>query len=104
MLLQRQIIHSAPRFTAQLRSPAVRSMVQRRLASSSPAQPGENAFIRERRAVKEHAAATTGEIAHLSINACLSLANTYPTQHRALAQDFHLVWRPQFLICVVCVE
>jgi len=53
MPMQRQLFGAA-RF-------AVRSAMQRRLASSSP-QAGENAFIRERQAVKEHAAATTGEI------------------------------------------
>lgn len=56
MLPQRQLLRGAPRFAARLRSP----VVQRRLASSTP-QAGENAFVRERRAVKEHAAGTTGE-------------------------------------------
>lgn len=56
MLPQRQILRGAPRFAVRLRSP----VVQRRLASSTP-QAGENAFVRERRAVKEHAAGTTGE-------------------------------------------
>jgi len=60
MFPQRQLLRGAPRVAAQLRSPAVRSMVQRRLASTTP-QAGENAFVRERRAVKEHAAGTTGE-------------------------------------------
>lgn len=50
MLPQRQILRAGSRFS----SPAFRSLVQRRLAST------ENAFVRERRAVKEHAAATTG--------------------------------------------
>jgi len=43
----------AQRMAAQLRA-----QTQRRLASSGPA--GENAFVRERRQVKEHAASTTG--------------------------------------------
>jgi hypothetical protein len=60
MSFQRQLLRGAPRFTAQLRSPVIRSVMQRRLASSTP-QAGENAFVRERKAVKEHAAATTGE-------------------------------------------
>jgi cytochrome c oxidase subunit 6a len=51
MLPQRQVLRAAPRFAAQLRTPAV----QRRLASS-----GDNAFIRERQHVKEHAAGSTG--------------------------------------------
>lgn len=54
MFLQRQIMRSAPRF---LRSPAV----QRRFMSSPAPKAGENAFIKEREAVKEHAAGTTGE-------------------------------------------
>lgn len=51
---QRQIMRSAPRF---LRSPAV----QRRFMSSPAPKAGENAFVKERQAVKEHAAGTTGE-------------------------------------------
>ncbi|KAK1826511.1 cytochrome c oxidase [Podospora conica] len=54
MLPQRQLLRGAQRFGAQVRSP----VVQRRLASSTP-QAGENAFVRERRHVKEHAAGTT---------------------------------------------
>ncbi|KAI1851928.1 hypothetical protein JX265_008267 [Neoarthrinium moseri] len=49
MFPQRQMLRAA----AQLRNPAVRSAVQRRFAST------ENAFIKERQAVKEHAQATT---------------------------------------------
>jgi cytochrome c oxidase subunit 6a len=58
MSMQRQLLRGAPRLAAQLRSPVIRSVMQRRLASSTP-QAGENAFVRERQAVKEHAAATT---------------------------------------------
>lgn len=50
MIAQRQIARAAPRFTAQLRAQA-----QRRFAST------ETEFARERRHVKEHAGATTGE-------------------------------------------
>jgi cytochrome c oxidase subunit 6a len=52
------------RAAAQLRSPAVRSAFQRRFASiESGGLHGakDNAFNRERLAVKEHAAATSGE-------------------------------------------
>jgi hypothetical protein len=52
MFVQRQISRAAPRFTAQLRAQA-----QRRFASTET----ENHFVRERRHVKEHAGATTGE-------------------------------------------
>ncbi|KAI1137461.1 COX6A-domain-containing protein [Hypoxylon sp. FL0543] len=58
MFPQRQILRAAPRLAAQLRAanaPVFRSALQRRLASTST----ENAFIKERQAVKEHAAATT---------------------------------------------
>lgn len=51
MLAQRLIARAG----ARLSNPAVRSAVQRRLAST------DNAFIREREAVKDHAAATTGQ-------------------------------------------
>lgn len=54
MFAQRQIFKAAPRLSAQLRNTAFRGNVQRRLAST------ENAFVKEREAVKEHAAATTG--------------------------------------------
>ncbi|KAJ9155533.1 hypothetical protein NKR23_g1583 [Pleurostoma richardsiae] len=48
------------RAAAQLRSPVVRSAVQRRLMSSpATGSSTENAFVRERKAVKEHAHATT---------------------------------------------
>jgi cytochrome c oxidase subunit 6a len=49
MIAQRQLARAVPRASAQLRT-----TMQRRLAST------ENAFIRERREVKEHAAGTTG--------------------------------------------
>jgi len=44
------------RAARQLRAPA-----QRRLASSTPAKAGENAFLKEREDIKHHAHATTGE-------------------------------------------
>ncbi|KAL2161168.1 hypothetical protein VTH06DRAFT_8387 [Thermothelomyces fergusii] len=51
MFVQRQIARAAPRLGAQLRAQA-----QRRLASTET----ESSFVRERRAVKEHAGHTTG--------------------------------------------
>lgn len=48
MFAQRQVLRA-------LRSPAI----QRRFASTVP-KAGENAFVAERRAVKEHAAESTG--------------------------------------------
>ncbi|KAK1758392.1 putative cytochrome c oxidase subunit protein [Echria macrotheca] len=66
MFAQRQLLRGAPRLSAQLRTP-----LQRRLASSTPAQAGENAFIRERRAVKEHAAGTTELWRKISIYGCI---------------------------------
>ncbi|KAK7428381.1 hypothetical protein QQZ08_005138 [Neonectria magnoliae] len=50
----RQLARTAPRFVAQLRAPA-----QRRLASTAT----ENAFVKERQHIKEHAKSTTGEFA-----------------------------------------
>jgi hypothetical protein len=60
MLPQHQMFRLAPRFATQLRNPAVRSAIQRRLASTA-GKSGENAFIKEREAVKAHAAGSTGE-------------------------------------------
>lgn len=54
---------SITRFATTLRSPAVRSQFQRRFASTeNSAFKGaeDNAFNRERKAVKDHAAATSG--------------------------------------------
>lgn len=48
MFAQRQVLRA-------LRTPAI----QRRFASTAP-KAGENAFVAERRAVKEHAAESTG--------------------------------------------
>lgn len=48
------IMRSAPRF--------LRATAQRRLMSSGSVKAGENAFIKERQAVKEHAAGSTGEL------------------------------------------
>ncbi|KAL5331252.1 hypothetical protein ACEPPN_000781 [Leptodophora sp. 'Broadleaf-Isolate-01'] len=62
MFPQRTMLRSSQRFAAQLRSPAVRTPFQRRFASSeSSAFHGaeDNAFNRERQAVKDHAAATS---------------------------------------------
>jgi hypothetical protein len=61
---QRTIMRASQRLASQLRSPAVRTPFQRRFASSeSTVFKGaeDNAFNRERLAVKEHAAGTTGE-------------------------------------------
>ncbi|KAK3944019.1 cytochrome c oxidase, subunit VIa [Diplogelasinospora grovesii] len=68
-MFARQIL-AAPRF-ATLRAPAARATVQRRLMSSASGSSTENAFVRERRAVKEHAAATTELWRKISIYACI---------------------------------
>ena len=54
MFTARQIVRQAPRLGAQLRAPVTRNVVQRRLAST------ENSFVKEREAVKDHAAGSTG--------------------------------------------
>ncbi|KAK5664378.1 hypothetical protein OQA88_601 [Cercophora sp. LCS_1] len=76
-MFQRQLVRGASRVAARAR-PAV----QRRLASSTPGPAGENAFVRERRHVKEHAAGTTDLWRKISIYACvpalvLAGANAY---------------------------
>ncbi|KAJ1335727.1 Cytochrome c oxidase subunit VIa [Microdochium nivale] len=58
MLAQRTLLRAGSRFS----SPALRQTVQRRLASSS-----DNAFVREREAVRHHAAATTGMWLKISV-------------------------------------
>ncbi|CAJ2503952.1 Uu.00g113460.m01.CDS01 [Anthostomella pinea] len=67
MLPQRHILRAAPRFAAQLRAPVFRSTLQRRLAST------ENAFVKERQAVKEHAGEST-ERTNSGIPPCILLA------------------------------
>jgi cytochrome c oxidase subunit 6a len=58
------------RFAQQLRAPSLRTTLQRRFASTTEklpptgaklVGPADNAFNRERAAVKAHAAATSGE-------------------------------------------
>ena len=69
MYAARNIFRAAPRFAAQLRAPA-----QRRLMSSShtsAASTSENAFIRERQAVKDHAGPTTDLWKKISIYGCI---------------------------------
>ncbi|KAI0204256.1 cytochrome c oxidase, subunit VIa [Astrocystis sublimbata] len=71
MVFQRQILRATPRLAAQLRAPAVRNTIQRRLAST------ENQFIKEREAVKHHAAGTTElwrKISIYTVLPCLILA------------------------------
>lgn len=64
MFPQRSLLRASQRASHQLRTPAVRSNLQRRFASTEPVKltgPQDNAFNRERQAVKQHAAATSGE-------------------------------------------
>jgi hypothetical protein len=63
MFPQRTMLRSSQRFAFQLRSPAVRTPFQRRFASTESSGfvgAEDNAFNRERKAVKDHAAATSG--------------------------------------------
>lgn len=65
MLAQRSLLRASQRVGQQIHSPVIRSSFQRRLASSSGPKlsgPADNAFNRERQAVKEHAAATSGTV------------------------------------------
>lgn len=86
MFAQRFVTRGAARFGAQLRSPAV----QRRMNSTS-----ENAWAKERRHHKEHAAGTTGEqrIHWPESWACLESWGQLLTEHRPLAEDYFLVGR-----------
>ena len=63
-LPQRSMLRASQRFGAQLRSPAIRTPLTRRFASSAENSglqgAEENAFNRERAAVKAHAAGTSG--------------------------------------------
>ncbi|KAH8686053.1 putative cytochrome c oxidase subunit VIa [Tricladium varicosporioides] len=79
MFPQRTMLRTTQRFAANLRTPAVRQTVQRRFASSETVFTGaeDNAFNRERAAVKAHAAATSDLWRKLSIYAtipCLAIA------------------------------
>ncbi|KAH7175956.1 putative cytochrome c oxidase subunit VIa [Dactylonectria macrodidyma] len=68
MSAARQLARTVPRFAAQLRAPA-----QRRLASTST----ENAFIKERQHIKEHAVGTTElwkKISLYGVSPCLIAA------------------------------
>ncbi|KAJ5624612.1 hypothetical protein N7510_000921 [Penicillium lagena] len=61
MFPQRPIARLSQRAAQQLRSAPVRSTVQRRFNSSNvPSWAADNAFNREREAVKHHAAQTSG--------------------------------------------
>lgn len=65
MLSQRLMSRLSQRAGQQLRSTPVRSVAQRRFAATDSKtmlkELPDNAFNRERAAVKEHAAATSGE-------------------------------------------
>lgn len=64
MFPRRQIFSTSRRNLNQLRSPRLRTRVQRRYESTPSSElesAKDNAFIRERQAVKEHAAASAGE-------------------------------------------
>ncbi|KAH8907526.1 cytochrome c oxidase-like protein [Coniochaeta sp. PMI_546] len=65
MFTARQMLRQAPRLGAQLRAPVMRNVVQRRLAST------ENSFIKERQAVKEHAATSTDLWRKISLYVCI---------------------------------
>lgn len=65
MFSQRAMSRAATqRFAAQVRPQSIRTPFQRRFASTESGFTGaeDNAFNRERQAVKEHAAATSGEL------------------------------------------
>ena len=63
MLPARTMLRSSGRIVAPMRASPIRTPFQRRFASTEGAFKGnaDNAFNRERKAVKDHAAATSGE-------------------------------------------
>lgn len=64
MLPQRSLIRASQRIGIPARNPATRSNLQRRFATTQEpvlSGPADNAFNRERQAVKAHAAATSGK-------------------------------------------
>ena len=63
-MLSRQILRAPQRASQQTRSPILRQTLQRRFASNEPTKltgPMDNAFNRERMAVKQHAAESAGK-------------------------------------------
>lgn len=89
-MFAQRFTRAVPRLSAQLRTP-----MQRRFAST------ENAFIKEREAVKEHAGATTGTsctaatLGSNQLDSGLSHEKQLLTHfNRAVAQDLHLVSLP----------
>lgn len=92
MYPQRSLLRASQRYGQQLRSQPVRSKFQRRFASSQGSHGAEdNAFNRERAAVKQHAAESSGQFltswSHELLFRCTRLTATY----RSLAETFHLV-------------
>ncbi|KAI9813157.1 MAG: Cytochrome c oxidase subunit 6A, mitochondrial [Thelocarpon impressellum] len=74
MFPQQTLLRASRRCAGQLRPSPIRAPVQRRLASSGPASvPGakDNAFNRERQAIKDHAAATSDLWRKLVVIPCL---------------------------------
>ncbi|KAI1161445.1 cytochrome c oxidase, subunit VIa [Nemania serpens] len=89
MVFQRQILRATPRLAAQLRAPAVRSTIQRRLAST------ENQFVKERQAVQDHAAGTSELWRKISIYGAipfliLASANAYVLWNEHWEHQSHL--------------
>ncbi|KEZ42826.1 hypothetical protein SAPIO_CDS5246 [Scedosporium apiospermum] len=76
-MLYQRFSRGATRLTSQLRSPAIRSTVQRRFNSTV-----ENEFVKERQHAKDHAVGTTDLWKKISLFACipalvLASANAY---------------------------
>ncbi|KZF20495.1 putative cytochrome c oxidase subunit VIa [Xylona heveae TC161] len=77
MFPQRTLLRASQRAGQQLRAPVMRSTIQRRFESTSFRGPQDNAFNRERAAVKQHAAQSSELWRKLSIYAtipCLIIA------------------------------
>jgi cytochrome c oxidase subunit 6a len=95
MFPQRAMIRTSQRFASQVRSPAIRTPFQRRFASTEGSAftgAEDNAFNRERKAVKDHAVATSGSY---PLSCLWKEGNADLTGDRSLAQAFHLVRNPE---------
>ena len=101
MIPQRTILRASQRAGQPLRSPVLRSTIQRHFASGEGVKltgPADNAFNRERQAVKQHAAATSGTsdfVSRVQKEAVMCETKTDKRFPRPLAEAINLVRLPR---------
>ena len=75
MLLKSSVLRASQLASRQVRSNIFRNTLQQHFSSTGPTTkligPMDNAFNRERLAVKQHAAESTGELMALTLNALI---------------------------------